>query len=153
GYVFKRADTRQEFEQIHCLNYRTFVSEIPQHPDPGEGHLIDKFHEKNTYFIVLQEGRVIGMVSVHDQPPFSVADGLSDPEILQRPGTKPLEVRLLAVEPGKRNSTLFFGLIWLLYEHAQAHGHTHLFISGITDRVPLYKRIGFEALGPAVPSG
>src|SRR5262249_34957583 len=120
---------------------------------PGEGHLIDKFHEKNTYFIVLQEGRVIGMVSVHDQPPFSVADRLSDPEILQRPGTKPLEVRLLAVEPGKRNSTLFFGLIWLLYEHAQAHGHTHLFISGITDRVPLYKRIGFEALGPAVPSG
>jgi aspartate aminotransferase-like enzyme len=152
-YVFKRAETSQELEQIHRLNYRTFVSEIPQHRDTGSGTLIDKFHGKNAYLIVLREGRVVGMVSAHDEPPFSVADRLSDPEILSRPGTRPLEVRLLAIEPTERNSTMFFGLIWSLYEHARANGYTHLFISGVAERVDLYERLGFLPLGPAVPCG
>ena len=152
-YVFKRAETRHEFEQIHQLNYRTFVNEIPQHADTGNGILIDKFHGKNAYLIVLREGRVVGMVSAHDQPPFSVADRLPEPELLTRPGMRPLEVRLLAIEPGERNSTMFFGLIWSLYEHARSNDYTHLFISGVAERVDLYERLGFVALGPAVPCG
>jgi aspartate aminotransferase-like enzyme len=152
-YVFKRAETDQEFEQIHCLNFRTFVSEIPQHPDPGTGRLIDKYHHKNAYIIVLHEGRVIGMVSGHDQPPFSVAERLSNPGILESPGRRPLEVRLLAIEPDKRNSTVCFGLLCVLYDHAEAGGYTHLYISGLKERVSLYQRLGFEPLGPAVPCG
>jgi aspartate aminotransferase-like enzyme len=152
-YVFKRAETQQEFDQIHCLNHRTFVAEIPQHPDSGDGKLIDKFHGKNAYFIVLRDERVVGMVSVHDQPPFSVADRLPDPAVLQRAGTRPMEVRLLAIEPCERNSTLFFGLLWVLYGHTLEEGCTHLFISGVVDRLDLYERLGFEPLGPAVASG
>jgi aspartate aminotransferase-like enzyme len=152
-YLFKRAETDAEFEQIHKLNYRTFVSEIPQHADPGDGRLVDKFHAKNAYFIVLCEGRVIGMVSGHDQPPYSVADRLTDPTILTRPGIRPLEVRLLAVEPDRRNSTVFFGLVCSLYQEAGDHGHTHLFISGIEERLPLYRRLGLEPIGPAVGHG
>ena len=34
-YVFKQAESEHEFEQIHALNYRTFVDEIAQYPDPG----------------------------------------------------------------------------------------------------------------------
>ncbi|HMF18882.1 MAG TPA: aminotransferase class V-fold PLP-dependent enzyme [Gemmataceae bacterium] len=152
-YVFKRAETNQEFEQIHRLNHRTFVGEIPQHPDTGNGLLIDKFHKKNAYLIVLRESRVVGMVSAHDQPPFSVAERLREPGILQRTGTRPLEVRLLAIEPEERNSTMFFGLIWSLYEYARSHGYTHLYISGVEERLALYQRLGFVALGPAVASG
>jgi aspartate aminotransferase-like enzyme len=152
-YIFKRADTSEEFEQIHRLNFRTFVGEIAQHPDPGNGHLIDKFHDRNVYFIAVEEGRLVGMVSGHSQSPFSIADRLADPALLDQPDARPLEARLLAVEPDKRNSTIFFGLIWLLYEYAQAQGFTHLFISGIAERVPLYERLGFEALGPAVRCG
>jgi aspartate aminotransferase-like enzyme len=153
GYIFKRADTTEELEQIHRLNFRTFVNEIPQHPDPGTGRLIDKFHDKNLYFIAVRDGRVVAMVSSHDEPPFSVSDRLPDPDILRRPGTRPLEVRLLAVDPPKRNSTVFFGLLWSLYEHARLHGYTHLYISGFSERVPLYERLGFEMLGPAVRCG
>lgn len=153
SFTFKRAETDQEFEQIHRLNYRTFVDEIPQHAGNGQGLLVDKFHTKNAYFIVLREGRVIGMVSGHDQPPFSIADRLSDPKVIERPDSKPLEVRLLAIEPDQRNSTIFFGLLWVLYQHAQKHGYTELYISGFKERVKLYKRLGFEALGPAVPHG
>jgi aspartate aminotransferase-like enzyme len=152
-YVFKRAETRQEFEQIHRLNYRTFVSEISQYSDPGTGRLVDKFHDKSAYFIVVRDNRVVGMLSIHDQPPFSVADRLHDPEILNRPGTRPMEVRLLAIEPDTRNSTVFFGLLWSVYEHARANSYTHLFISGLQEREILYKRLGFEALGAPVSSG
>jgi aspartate aminotransferase-like enzyme len=152
-YIFKRAETGQEFEQIHRLNHRTFVEEIPQHTDRGDGVLVDKFHKKNAYFIVLRDNCVVGMVSAHDQPPFSVAERLQDPKILDRAGTRPLEVRLLAIEPAERNSTMFFGLIWTLYEYARSHGYTHLFISGVESRLPLYNRLGFVALGPAVPCG
>jgi aspartate aminotransferase-like enzyme len=152
-YVFKRAETGPEFEQIHRLNYRTFVGEIPQHPDPGDGRLVDKFHAQNAYFVAVHAGRVVGMVSGHDRPPFSIAARLADPSVLERPGVRPLEVRLLAVAPDKRNSTVFFGLLWSLYQHALAAGHTHLFISGIQERLPLYKRLGFEQLGPAVGQG
>jgi aspartate aminotransferase-like enzyme len=152
-YVFKRAETRQEYEQIHRLNHRTFVDEIPQHRGTGDGLLVDKFHHKSAYLIVLREQRVVGMISAHDQAPFSVAERLGDPQVLTRAGMRPLEVRLLAIEPKERNSTMFFGLIWSLYEHARAHGYTHLFISGVKERLALYERLGFEALGPAVSSG
>jgi aspartate aminotransferase-like enzyme len=152
-YIFKRADAPEEFEQIHRLNYQTFVSEIPQHPDPGNERLVDKFHHKNEYFIAIEDDQVVGMVCGHDQPPFSVADRLEDPEIIQRPGMRPLEVRLLAVRPEKRNSSLFFGLLWMLYEHARNQGYTHLLLSGIEARLPLYKRLGCKPLGPAVPCG
>src|SRR5437763_749536 len=137
-YVFKWADTRQEFEQIHCLNYRTFVSEIPQHPDTGTGMLVDKFHSKNAYLIVLRDDRVVGMLCAHDQPPFSVAERLPDPGILTRPGTRPLEVRLLAIDPPERNSTMFGGLAWSAYEYARANGYTHVYISGVADRMEMY---------------
>src|SRR5262249_42750707 len=126
---------------------------IPQHADPGTGTLVDKFHAKNVYLIVLREDRLVGMLSVHDQPPFSVANRLPDPALLTRPGCRPLEVRLLAIEPAERNTTVFLGLIWSLYDYAERHGHTHLFISGLEQRLDMYRRIGFEILGPAVASG
>src|SRR4051794_40055715 len=153
GYVFKRAETDDEFDQIHALNYRTFVGEIPQHADTGTGRLVDKFHHKNTYFIALADREVVGMVSVHGQAPFSIADRLPDPGLLERPGTRPLEVRLLAIKSEKRHSVVYSGLIWTLFRHAQEVGATHLFISGVQERLSLYEQLGFEQIGPPVQGG
>jgi aspartate aminotransferase-like enzyme len=93
------------------------------------------------------------MISIHDQPPFSVAERLSDPSILQHSNSKPLEVRLLAIEPEKRGTTVVIGLMWCVYDYSCTHGYTHLYISAFADRLPLYQQLGFEALGPAVHSG
>jgi aspartate aminotransferase-like enzyme len=153
GYIFKRAETDDEFDQIHALNYRTFVGEIPQHADTGTGRLVDKFHHKNTYFIALADKEVVGMVSVHGQPPFSIADRLPDPGLLERPGTRPLEVRLLAIKSEKRHSVVYSGLVWTLFRHAQEVGATHLFISGVQERLSLYEQLGFEQIGPPVQGG
>jgi aspartate aminotransferase-like enzyme len=93
------------------------------------------------------------MLSACGEPPFSIAERLTDPGILHRPGVSPLEVRLLATEPSERNTTMFFGLIYCLYEYARSKGHNHIFISGVEERVDMYRRIGFETLGPAIRSG
>ena len=150
SFVFKRADSVAEFEQIHALNYVTFVREIPQHDDSGDGRLVDKFHDKNLYFVALRGERVVGMLSLHDQPPFSIASRLPDSALLSGPGIRPLEVRLLAIQPDQRASSVFGGLAWSVLQHVRHSGHTHLFISGFEDRLSLYEGLGFEAIGPAV---
>jgi aspartate aminotransferase-like enzyme len=151
-YLFKAATTPEEIEQVHRLNYQTFVREIPQHVDPGEERLVDKYHDRNLYFVAKRDGQVIGMVAAHSQPPFSVAQRLSDPAVLENLG-RPLEVRLLAVGPAERHSMVFAGLGWCLHRYAQRRGFTHLVISGILTRRRLYDRMGFAPLGPATQSG
>src|SRR5262245_52357271 len=103
-YLFKQADSAEEFEQIHRLNYRTFVQEIRQHSDNGQGRLVDKYHERNVYFLALVEDRLVGMISVHDRAPFSIESRLADPTRVRRAGMRPLEVRLLAIDEGERNT-------------------------------------------------
>src|SRR5262245_19454933 len=152
-YVFKPAQTSDEIEAVHRLNYHTFVRELQQYPDTGAGRLVDKFHDKNTYFIALRDDLVIGMISVHGQAPFSVASRLPDPSILSRPGVRPIEVRLLAVDPGERNSAVAYGLVAVFYEYAHANDYTDVYISGLEDRAALYEGIGFEVIGPPVPCG
>jgi hypothetical protein len=149
-YHFKVADTPEEFEQIHRLNYETFVREIPQHEDRGEGILIDKFHEKNTYLVCIKEGKVVGMMCFHDKPPFSAADRMPNPELLNQPGMRPLEVRLMTVIPEERNSPTLSGLVWLLNEYALQHGYTHFLISSIDTQRELHHHLGFVQLGPDV---
>ncbi|NOX53395.1 MAG: GNAT family N-acetyltransferase, partial [Planctomycetes bacterium] len=151
--LFKIAETEEEFRQVHRLNYDTFVREIRQHADPGTGYLVDKFHDKNVYFIAVREGRVVGMLSAHDRPPFSIAERLSDPSVLDRLDGRPLEVRLLAIEPAERHKLVFAGLIWTLYQYARHQGYSHFLISGLTERMRLYERFGFRALGPPKRSG
>jgi aspartate aminotransferase-like enzyme len=152
-YSFKWAETDDELDQVHRLNYESFVREVAQYSDPGTGRLVDKFHDKNTYVIARLGGDVVGMVAAHDRPPFSVADRLADPAVLDRPGEQPLEVRLLAVRPGYRRGPVFSGLLWALHQHARRLGHTRLLISGLEERVSLYAKLGFSALGPAVTCG
>lgn len=153
AYVFKIADQPGEMAQLHRLNWQTFVREVPQHEDPGDGRLVDKFHDKNMYIVAVRDGAVIGMLAVHDRAPFSVEDKLADPSVLDGLGPRPLEVRLLAVEPSHRHSFVLAGLGLAVLRFARDQGYSHLLISGFVDRLRMYERMGFTALGPAVKSG
>jgi aspartate aminotransferase-like enzyme/GNAT superfamily N-acetyltransferase len=152
-FRFKRAESDAELEQVHRLNHETFVREVAQYGDTGSEHLVDKFHHKNTYIVAVHGDDLVGMVAVHDRPPFSVEDRLPDPSVLDGLGGRPMEVRLLAVRPAYRRGPVFSGLLWALREHARRLGHTRLLISGLEDRVALYAKLGFRALGPAVACG
>src|SRR5262245_32589308 len=87
-----------EFEQIHRLNYKTFVEEIPQHQPNPEGRLVDKFHTENTYAICLDGGRIVGMVTARGNRPFSLDFKLTGLDSFLPTGRRVCEIRLLSVE-------------------------------------------------------
>jgi hypothetical protein len=153
GYRFKQAESDAEFQQVHRLNHAVFADEVAQHPRTPTGALIDKFHHKNVYFIALEKEELVGLVAVHSQPPFSIAERLADATLLDRLGGPLLEVRLLAVTSRARYGTVAAGLIGMVHAHAERHGCDHVLISGIRERVATYTRYGFRPLGPEVASG
>ena len=74
--IFKIASEPWEFDQIHELNYRTFVDEIPQHQQNEEQKLVDKFHQENTYVICVRNKEVLGMIALRDKRPLSLDEKL-----------------------------------------------------------------------------
>jgi hypothetical protein len=149
-YRFKRAETEQEFAQIARLNHAVFAAELAQHAELPQGMLVDKFHAKNTYFIALDQEHVAGMISVHVQPPFSVAEKLADPGVLDGLG-RIVEIRLLAIDPAYRKGAILAGLFWWVFDYCR--DRDTMVISGRQEEQKMYRRIGFAPLGPAVASG
>lgn len=147
---FKIADRPEEIAQIHRLNYQTFVEEIPQHHANPDQLLVDKFHAENTYIICLDAGRVVGMIAVRANRPFSLDSKLADLDALLPAGRRLCELRLLAVEPGYRNGWVFWGMGRLLAEHCLRQGYELALISGTTRQQRLYHHLGFHPFGPLV---
>lgn len=150
GLTFKIAENNREFEAIHVLNYRTFVEEIPQHPINSEGRLVDAYHDENTYAICLDGDRVVGMLAGRGQRPFSLDRKLADLANHLPPHHKPVEVRLLAVEPAYRKSDVFARLVALLAERFAGDGYDLALISGTLRQLRLYAHLGFTPFGPRV---
>lgn len=153
----KIADTPQEFEQIHRLNYQTFVQEIPQHADKSNPQeiLVDKFHAKNTYFIVLDHDEVVGMVAHCDQRPFSLDAKLTLDNYLNADWVSPCEIRLLTVKPSHRNNKRILSLLLeACIEYAFAvKANDCALITAYDKQVKLYQGLGFHPFGPTLTSG
>jgi aspartate aminotransferase-like enzyme/GNAT superfamily N-acetyltransferase len=148
--VFKIATTPDEFEQIHRLNYQTFVGEIPQHAPNPEGRLVDKFHAENVYLIGLREGKVIAMMAARRRRPFSLDAKLPDLDRWLPPGLRPVEIRLFAVLPAYRNGPVPAQLLHFIARYCLARGDDLGIISGAVRRMSLYRALGFESFGPRV---
>ncbi|HTM09239.1 MAG TPA: aminotransferase class V-fold PLP-dependent enzyme [Verrucomicrobiae bacterium] len=149
-YMFKIADQPSEFEQIHRLNYRTFVEEIPQHGANAEQVLTDKFHQENTYMIASRGDVLKGMVCVRGLRPFSLDAKLPNLDSYLPRGARPCEIRLLSVERDCRNGKLLFGLLELLARHCKECGYDIAVISGTLRQQKLYRHLGFVPFGPIV---
>ncbi|QDU55038.1 N-acyl amino acid synthase FeeM domain-containing protein [Aeoliella mucimassa] len=152
-YAFRLASTEEEIAQLQQLLYRTFVLEVPRYADPGSDRLVDKFHDQNLYFIALRNDRVCGMLATHDQPPYSFADAVDDPAIVDQLSLPLWEARILAVEPSERYGFVFAGLACLAFTHALQEGCKHIAITGLATRQRMYERMGFAAIGPPVLRG
>ena len=153
GLIFKIASEEWEFEQIHRLNYRTFVEEIPQHQRNAEGRLVDKFHAENIYIVGLDAGRVVAMVAFRGRRPFSLDQKLPDLDRHIPTGFVPCEVRLLAVDKDYRGTTVCAALLGTLATEAIRVGFDLALISGTTRQLRLYRHMGFKPFGPLVGSG
>lgn len=148
--VFKVAAEDWEFEQVHRLNYRTFVEEIPQHAPNPEGRLVDRFHAENTYIICLQGRRLVGMLALRGRRPFSLDQKLPNLDAYLPKGRVPVEIRLLAVEPAFRKTIVFSQLFEHVVRHCLTEGYDIGIISGTTRQARLYRHLGFVPFGPAV---
>jgi N-acyl-L-homoserine lactone synthetase len=153
SYSFRPAGTSGDFEQIRSLNHQIFSEELGQHALRPDGLLADPFEARSRYLIALHRELVVGMVCVHDDPPWSVARRLADPAILAALPHPLLEVRLLALHPAHRSRLVLAGLLAGVFEDATRRGHRTLIISGVTSQVKMYRRLGFAELGPAISDG
>jgi hypothetical protein len=151
--VFKVAGEDYEFEQIHRLNYRTFVEEIPQHAVSNSRRLVDKFHTENTYLICLSGRTLAGTMAVRGTRPFSLDQKLPDLDAYLPAGRRICEIRLLAIEKEFRGARVLPGLLALLWRYGLENGYGLAIISGTTRQLKLYRHIGFMPFGPLVGSG
>lgn len=147
---YKIADSEEEMEQIHRLNYETFVEEIPQHSKKEEPKLIDRFHEENTYWIAKQDGRLIGMVAIRGIRPFSLDEKLGAVDHYLPDDANPCEVRLLSVRREYRGKRVFFGLLQQVVGSCLQQGYDCVLISGTVRQARLYQHIGFKPFGPLI---
>src|SRR5947208_5954025 len=115
--TFKTANEDWEFEQIHRLNYKTFVEEIPQHHASPTERLVDKFHSENTYLICLSGKRLVGMLAVRGNRPFSLDQRLESVDSYLPAGRKICEIRLLAFEKKFRCAQVLQGILALLWQY------------------------------------
>jgi len=120
--TFKIATEDWEFEQIHRLNYKTFVEEIPQHEVNSAETLIDKFHDENTYIICLRGDLLVGMVAARGNRPFSLDQKVEALDSYLPPAASICEIRLLAVEKGHRKGRVLKGLLTTLADHCMERG-------------------------------
>jgi N-acyl-L-homoserine lactone synthetase len=148
--TFKTASEDWEFEQIHRLNYQTFVEEIPQHPASPQERLVDKFHAENTYLIALSGQRLVGMVAARDKRPFSLSGKLANLEAYLPPHRAIFEIRLLAVDKCHRSPHVFQGLLQMLARYREDHGYDLAIISATVRQTKLYHQLGFIPFGRIV---
>jgi aspartate aminotransferase-like enzyme/GNAT superfamily N-acetyltransferase len=148
--VFKLATEDWEIEQVHRLNYRTFVEEIPQHAPNAEGRLVDRFHAENTYLICLQGQRLVAMLAMRAKRPFSLDSKVPNLDAYLPQGRTPLEIRLMAVEPEFRKTAVFAQLFEHVVRHCLVEGYDIAIISGTTRQAKLYRHLGFVPFGPLV---
>lgn len=151
--VFKFASEDWEFEEIHRLNYKTFVEEIPQHKASPTQRLVDKFHAENTYLICLCGRKLAGMLAVRGSRPFSLDQKLENLDSYLPTGRKICEIRLLAVERKFRGAQVLQGILALLWQHGVEKGYDLAIISGTPRQFRLYQHLGFVPFGPTVGAG
>lgn len=155
-YIFKIATHPNEFQQIHQLNYQTFVKEIPQHHENEQEMLIDPYNDENTYIICLKETQVVGMLAVRDKRPFSLDKkiGAVEDSLPDHVQTKKLcEIRLLSVAKDYRHGRVFLGIAQFLARYCLYKCYDAAVISGTTRQLKLYRQMGFEPFSHLVGSG
>ncbi len=150
GLQLKIATEPWEFEAIHRLNHRTFVEEISQHERRPDNRLVDSFHTENTYLIALRDRQLAGMIALRARRPFSIDAKIAGLDAFLPRGHRPIEARLLAVDPAFRSTAVFAALFSYVVSYCRETGFDLAVVSATTRQLKLYRHLGFTAFGPLV---
>lgn len=142
-----------EREQVHRLNNAGFAVEVGQHPVSADGRLVDRFDAENTYFGAFEGERLVGMIALRGERPFSLDAKVANLDGYLPAGRTVCEVRLLYVEREFRRGPLCARLVGALVEEGRRRGYDVAVISGIREQRRLYEHLGFAAFAEEVRSG
>ncbi len=148
--TIKPATELSEFLQIHELNYKVFVEEIPQHSSNADRRLVDKFHSRNHYIIAKKDKQVIGMVCYNWLRPFSLDSKINDLDQYLPPHSKLAEIRLLSVYTTERKTRVAYRLLQYLCKVLINEETDAAVISGTTRQLKMYSNMGFTPFGALV---
>jgi GNAT superfamily N-acetyltransferase len=148
--IYRIAREPWELEQIHRLNYRTFVEEIPQHPPNPDRRLVDPLLSRSTPFVCVEGRRLIGMMMISGERPFSLDGKLPGLDSYIPVTRKPCEIRLLMIEPRYRRGRIFAELLVRVTRWGRAHGYDMALISASEHQMKLYHHLGFVSFGPPI---
>ena len=138
-----------ELDQVHRLNRDVFALEVGQHHAEGD-RLVDRFHDQNTYVVALEGRRLVGMLAVRDQRPFSLDEKVSDLDRYLPADRRVCEVRLLAIAHDRRRGMVLPQLMRALWRLGRQRGYDAAVLSAYASRVGLYERLGCAGFGPRV---
>lgn len=142
--------TPADLDAIRRMIHRTFAEEIPQHPRQADGRLVDKF-EDNSVFIVARAGEdIVGMVALRQERPFSLDGKVDDLDRFLPPGRRVCELRLLSVDPSRRQGVVLRGLLARMGRECVARGFDTAVLSATTRQLRLYEHLGCVPFGPLV---
>lgn len=142
--------TERDLDDIRRLNHRTFAEEIPQHARRADGRLVDPF-ERDTVFILARVATgLVGMLALRTRRPFSIDHKLDRLDDYLPPGRRVCEVRLLAVDPSRRQGIVLRGLLARLLKECDARGFDVAVLSATVRQLRLYQHLGCVSFGPLV---
>jgi hypothetical protein len=136
-----------ELIELHQLNYKTFVEEIPQHPANDSRILVDRFNDVSKWLVAKKENKICGMVCYNLNRPFSLDAKVANLDRYLPPHENLAEVRLLAIEKPERRKLITYRLLKKLCAELISLHVDAVVISGTTRQLPLYRKMGFEAFG------
>ena len=153
NYSYKCANKDWEFKLIAKLNHKVFADELKQYLVNKNKALIDKFHSENKYFICLKQKKLIAMVAVRKNRPFSLDSKVTNLDNYFPKDAKLGEIRLLSIEKDNRFGAIIVELFKMVRQWAYQENLDIILISGIIKQLALYRRLGFLPFSEPVKNG
>ena len=139
-----------EFEQIHALNHKTFVEEIPRYESREANRLMIAFttRTRTSSGCMTAAWPAWWRFAIAGRSRSTNVCRISTP--ISLPGRSMCELRLLAVERQDRMGLLLPALLDGVWRYCRQQRFDLALISGITRQLRLYRHLGFEPFGPVV---
>ncbi|MFF8786280.1 aminotransferase class I/II-fold pyridoxal phosphate-dependent enzyme [Streptomyces sp. NPDC015125] len=150
-----RAATPEDADWIHEVRHRVYAQELGQHAPVPEGRLRDGLDGENVYLVVARGEDRIGCVSI--TPPwvgrYALEKYLTREELPLLAEEDLFEVRLLTVEPHRRNTMAAPLLMYAALRWIAARGGRRVVAMGRTQLLTMYTAAGLQPTGHTVRCG
>lgn len=150
-----RLATAADRERIYALRHEVYARELGQHRPNEAERLEDPLDGFNEYIVAADGARIAGFVSITapGAPSWSIDKYFRRSELGLRFDGGLYEVRLLTVAAPWRGGPAAALLMHATLRWVESRGGREIVIIGRRELEELYRRVGFEPLGPRVRSG